>query len=240
MSAYPNNAVVQPAIPGPRIRNVCSRAADLATGTSGRLGKADTSSGVAIAGAILHYRNVTADPLLRLEARMSDTADVYVGAGWDRASYLDGVEKGLRAAMCEPFPISATVEAPGFPDAKEGERITGVCVAQSSGYWLVYQPEHDRFLCFWGTDKKRLSAPGVFGSPLGCWSACTPDERQLSGRIRNGGFSDRTSESRYSGPSKAVSAADQLTPFSSRRPNVRSRGNPSFEYVWASGLLTPK
>jgi hypothetical protein len=51
--------------------------------------------------------------LEKLEACMADTSDVYVGAGWDRESYLKGVEQGLRDAVCSPFPVSAIVEEPG-------------------------------------------------------------------------------------------------------------------------------
>lgn len=115
--------------------------------------------------------DMSADSLVRLEASMSDTSDVYVGADWNRASYLAGVEQSLRDAACTPFPISATVVAPGFPDAKEGTVISGICVASAGGYWLVHQPDRDRFLCFWGRDIEHLSSPGIYGSPLGCWTA---------------------------------------------------------------------
>ncbi|MFC0202755.1 hypothetical protein [Novosphingobium soli] len=111
------------------------------------------------------------DPLVRLDAQMSDVSDVYVGAGKDVESYIGGLERALREAVCAPFLVTAQVVEPGFPDANVGDTITGHCVAHSEGYWLVYQSENDRFLCFWGTDVDDLAAPGIFGSPLRCWSA---------------------------------------------------------------------
>jgi hypothetical protein len=114
---------------------------------------------------------VLVDPLERLDAQIPDVTDVYVGDGWDAESYIAGLEAELRRAICPPFPITAKVDEPGFPDVAVGETIAGQCVAHSAGYWLVYQPERDRFLCFWGTEAGNLSAPGIFGSPLGCWSS---------------------------------------------------------------------
>ena len=81
------------------------------------------------------------------------------------------VEEHLRASLCEPFEVSARVMPPGFAFAGAGETLVGYCVAQSRGYWLVYQPEHNRFLCFWGDEAASLGAHGVFGSPLYCWAA---------------------------------------------------------------------
>ena len=107
----------------------------------------------------------------RFEATITDTSDIYIGAGWDREEYLQGLEHGLREAMCEPFNISAIVAEPGFPEAAVGTAIHGTCIARAGGYWLVYQEEADRFLCFWGETPELLSAPGIFGSPLGCWAA---------------------------------------------------------------------
>lgn len=111
------------------------------------------------------------DPLARLDAQMSDVSDVYVGAGQDAESYIGGLERALREAVCAPFLVTAMVDEPGFPDANVGDTITGQCVAHSEGYWLIYQSENDRFMCFWGADVDNLGAPGIFGSPLGCWSA---------------------------------------------------------------------
>ncbi|WP_260924027.1 hypothetical protein [Novosphingobium sp. 9] len=107
----------------------------------------------------------------RLNACMADTSDVYIGAGWDAASYLRDIERGLRAALCEPFPIRAVAIEPGFPETAVGETLDAICVAHEGGYWLGYQPALDRFVCFWGEHPDRLDAAGIFGSPLGCWSA---------------------------------------------------------------------
>lgn len=114
---------------------------------------------------------VSFDPLARLEAQISDIADVYVGEKWDAASYIAGLERALRQAVCTPFVVTAKVGESGFPGLNIGDTITGQCVAHAHGYWLVYQPEQDRFLCFWGADVDNLWAPGIFGSPLGCWSS---------------------------------------------------------------------
>ena len=112
------------------------------------------------------------DPLLViLENALADTAGVYVSSSVDKERYFLDLAFDIRSHTCTPFPLSATVMAPGFPDAVEGSMISGQCVAYRAGYWLVYQPQQDRFLCFWGTDQNALGAHGVFGSPLYCWSA---------------------------------------------------------------------
>ena len=80
-------------------------------------------------------------------------------------------ESDIREHMCEPFEVSATAVAPGFSFADVGETLSGFCIAHDAGYWLVYQPTEKRFLCFWGTSPARLSAHGVVGNPLYCWSA---------------------------------------------------------------------
>lgn len=110
--------------------------------------------------------------IAKLEASLSDTSDVYVNAGVDAAAYFEELANGIRAHMCEPFEVSATVHPPGFPDAAVGSTIKGLCLAhRKSGYWLVYQPAQDRFCCFWGVSANQLGAHGVYGSPLYCWSA---------------------------------------------------------------------
>jgi hypothetical protein len=110
-------------------------------------------------------------PLEKLEAALSDTTGVYVNAGVDAATYYAQLESDIRRNMHEPFPVNAVVMPPGFFDANIGDRISGQCVAHSaSGYWLVYQPVHDTFYCFWGTDQSNLGAHGVSGGPLYCWS----------------------------------------------------------------------
>lgn len=111
-------------------------------------------------------------PLTKLEAALADASGVYINDGVDSQAYLSGLAADIRAHICTPFPLTATVMPPGFPDASVGSVISGQCVAHNaSGYWLVYEPEQDRFYCFWGTDSDNLGAHGVFGSPLYCWSA---------------------------------------------------------------------
>ena len=112
------------------------------------------------------------DPLLtRLESVLSDRTGVYIVAGVDADAYIAELAADIRANSCTPFPLSATVMPPGFEDAPPGAVISGQCVAHRSGYWLVYQPERDRFYCFWGEDRSNLGAHGVEGQPLYCWSA---------------------------------------------------------------------
>ncbi|WP_143070522.1 hypothetical protein [Luteibacter sp. UNC138MFCol5.1] len=106
-----------------------------------------------------------------LHSRLCDAAAVYVQPGADREAYLDGLAATIREHSCEPFQVSAEVTAPGFPDADIGTIQSGWCVAHDAGYWLVYQPERDRYCCFWGTDVTALGAPGIYGEPLYCWSA---------------------------------------------------------------------
>ena len=98
--------------------------------------------------------------------------DVYVNAEVDESKYLARLEANVREHLCEPYEVSASVEAPGFPFAEVGQRLVGTCIAEHpQGYWLVYQETERRFLCFWGKDREDLGAFGVFGSPLYCWSA---------------------------------------------------------------------
>ncbi len=110
-------------------------------------------------------------PLTKLEAALAETSDVYVNAGVDPAVYFAQLAASIRQHTCTPFNVSAVVMEPGFPDAAVGTNLSGQCVAHADGYWLVYQPEQDRFCSFWGQDPSNLGAHGVFGSPLYCWSA---------------------------------------------------------------------
>ena len=110
-------------------------------------------------------------PLEVLEAALSDSAGVYVNAGVVAVKHYAELAADIRGNMHEPFSVSAVVMPPGFPDYALGDVISGQCVAHSDGYWLVYQPEQDRFYCFWGESPSNLGARGVFGSPLYCWSA---------------------------------------------------------------------
>jgi hypothetical protein len=106
-----------------------------------------------------------------LDAAISNRDDVFVSAGSNADEHFASLESHLRASLCEPFSVSAQVMQPGFPFAGVGESIEGFCIAHSGGYWLVYQPTEERFLCFWGERASNLGAHGVFGSPLGCWAA---------------------------------------------------------------------
>ena len=107
----------------------------------------------------------------KLEEALADTSDVYVATGVDPEAYIADLATDIRAHSCAPFPLTATVMAPGFPDREVGSAISGQCLAHRAGYWLVYQPDQDQFYCFWGTDRANLGAHGVVGSPLYCWSA---------------------------------------------------------------------
>ena len=107
----------------------------------------------------------------KLELALSDPAGVYIAPGVKPATYLAELASDIRAHSCAPFELSATVMAPGFPDAQIGSLVSGQCVAHRAGYWLVYQPGQDRFCCFWGESQSNLGAHGVFGQPLYCWSA---------------------------------------------------------------------
>lgn len=105
------------------------------------------------------------NPLLtKLDAALSDTSGVYVNSGVDAQSYFAGLADSIRSNVCEPFPVSATVFPPGFPDTAVGNVISGQCIAHKAGYWLVYQAEQDRFYCFWGREPSNLGAHGVLAA----------------------------------------------------------------------------
>ena len=109
-----------------------------------------------------------ATALAAFEAELAREGEgIYVPPHSDARS----VEASIRAHLCEPFLVSASVVEPGFPFASVGSLISGFCVAKTEGYWLVYQPEEHRFLCFWGGDQADLGAHGVYGNPLYCWAA---------------------------------------------------------------------
>lgn len=113
-----------------------------------------------------------AEALARLEEAIPASGDVFINKGVDEVSYLSTLAEHLRSQLCEPFAVSAEVMEPGFPFADVGDTLHGYCIAHSAaGYWLVYQPDESRFLCFWGENALHLGAHGVFGSPLYCWSA---------------------------------------------------------------------
>src|ERR1043165_224961 len=108
----------------------------------------------------MNRRDTTA-LLDRLEAALADSSEVYIPKGVDRAAYVAGIADSIRKNRCAPFPLAAVVTDPGFPDLAVGETISGTCVAHYQGRWLVYEELRGRFLCFWGTDRGNLGAPGI-------------------------------------------------------------------------------
>ncbi len=106
-----------------------------------------------------------------LELQMAETSDVYVGQGVDPSTYFEELRDDIRKHECQPFKVTASVMAPGFPGLLGGEKISGMCVAKDAGRWLVYQEKDKLFYAFWGTNEDSLGAHGISGSPLYCWSA---------------------------------------------------------------------
>ncbi|QNR98810.1 hypothetical protein ICJ04_08000 [Stenotrophomonas sp. 169] len=112
---------------------------------------------------------VDVDQILDRHLRLSE--DVYVGAEVDPDAYLKDLSREIVSNRRDPFPLTAIVMAPGLPGFELGSAISGLCIAELDGKWLVYRPENDQFYAFWGIDKEMLGAHGVWGSPLYCWSA---------------------------------------------------------------------
>jgi hypothetical protein len=106
-----------------------------------------------------------------LQAALNESDDVFIPSGTDPKTYVAALVESIRKHACVPMLLSAQVTAAGFPDLPVGSRISGLCVAHSDGYWLIYEESRDRFLCFWGTEPSQLGAPGIYGSPAYCWSA---------------------------------------------------------------------
>lgn len=102
---------------------------------------------------------------------IAEPTTAYVNRGVDEDIYIEGLRQSVREAMCEPYPLEATVLEPAFPFAAIGDTLKGYCVAKRSGYWLVRDPLRRTYYAFWGTVEDRLGAHGVFGDPLYCWSA---------------------------------------------------------------------
>ena len=113
----------------------------------------------------------TISPLARLKASLTDSTGVYVNAGVNPGAYYAALAEDIQRNQCKPFEVSAVVTLPGFPHYALGSTIRAICVAHRAGYWLVYEPERDEFMCFWGTSTSNLSAPGIYGAPLYCWSS---------------------------------------------------------------------
>jgi len=74
----------------------------------------------------------------RFEELIGNSQDVFISKHESRDEYLQRQERGLRDSLCEPFELSAQVTELGIDGFAIGERITGTCVAESNGYWLVY------------------------------------------------------------------------------------------------------
>jgi len=118
--------------------------------------------------------SMSISPIQQLEERLHDSTHVYVNSGVDENEYFADLAESIRKNLCEPFEVSATVMEPGFPDDHQrpvGSVVSGLCLAHSEGYWLVYDEMRDDFMCFWGTSPTNLGAHGIFGPPLYCWSA---------------------------------------------------------------------
>lgn len=105
----------------------------------------------------------------RLESALADTSGIIVPKGRNEDEYFEGLRNSVRAAVTSPEWLTATVEEPGFRDRKIGDKVTGVLVAATEGYWLVYEPSEDQYYCFWGESRENLGAFGVCGNPLYCW-----------------------------------------------------------------------
>src|SRR5689334_4510564 len=91
------------------------------------------------------------------EALAREGEGIYVPPHTDRGQ----VEAAIRSHLCTPFQVMGKVMPPGFPFAEVGQSLSGFCIARSAGYWLVYQPEEQRFLCFWVASPESLGAHGV-------------------------------------------------------------------------------
>jgi len=109
--------------------------------------------------------------LARFEETIRETDDVFVSKDQNREEYLVRLESGLRDSLCHSFELNAKVTKPGLEGLEEGSCVSGTCIAEANGYWLVYSPDRDTFLIFWGMQKDKLGAPGIEGSPLACWAA---------------------------------------------------------------------
>lgn len=113
--------------------------------------------------------NFPSDLREHLEAAMTDTSGIIVPKGKDEEAYFEHLRDSIRASFTEPEWITATVEEPGFVNRNIGEKVSGILVAATDWYWLVYEPNEDQYYCFWGTSKDNLGAFGVCGNPLYCW-----------------------------------------------------------------------
>lgn len=105
----------------------------------------------------------------RLESALAETSGIIVPKGRSDEEYFEGLRQSIRASLTAPEWITATVEEPGFNHRNLGDKVTGILLAASEGYWLVYEPNEGQYYCFWGKSKEDLGAFGVCGNPLYCW-----------------------------------------------------------------------
>lgn|GEM_PF-703503 len=110
--------------------------------------------------------------LQALENMMSEVTGASVARSGHEAVSYKRFEESIRENVTEPFPLTAVVTASDFDDEVPGSVISGICVAHEvSGRWLVFSPEKLCFYQFQGTDRARLCAPGIAGSPIYCWAS---------------------------------------------------------------------
>ncbi|WP_156954583.1 hypothetical protein [Paraburkholderia acidipaludis] len=105
----------------------------------------------------------------QLERDLVDTSGIIVPKGRDAAEYYEYLRSTIRAHATTAERVFATVVEPGFKHRELGSKISGYLLAESHGYWLVFEPEEGEYYCFWGTDPDNLGAYGVCGNPLYCW-----------------------------------------------------------------------
>ncbi|GAA5185383.1 hypothetical protein GCM10025771_41190 [Niveibacterium umoris] len=114
----------------------------------------------------MHHNN----PYWRqLEIDLTDVSGVIVPKGNDEAEYFESLRASIRENAKPAEVISAIVEEPGFLNRALGSTVTGYLLASSDGYWLVFEPNEKQYYCFWGSDRDKLGAFGVCGTPLYCW-----------------------------------------------------------------------
>lgn len=113
--------------------------------------------------------NFPTDLRQRLESALADTSGIIVPKGRREEEYFEGLRQSIKNSLAEPEWVTATVEEPGFAHRNLGDKVTGILLAASEGYWLVFEPNEEQYYCFWGKSKEDLGAFGVCGNPLYCW-----------------------------------------------------------------------
>ncbi|WP_129588387.1 hypothetical protein [Solilutibacter silvestris] len=109
--------------------------------------------------------------LQKLDQDLGDGSEVYIHPSEDESQKLTDIRQHILDSACEPFEMTATVMAPGFPDLAIGNQIKAICLAHDRGYWLGWDEPGKRYVCFWGDNPGSLGAHGVFGSAMYCWTA---------------------------------------------------------------------